>query len=281
MRLEGKTAIVAGAAWGGIGAASAIRLAEEGAHVVVTTRSRAAELDRTAEAIRDRGREAITIIGDVADEAHWTQARDAALDHWQRIDILLHNAGGGRTKPVTEFTDEDWEVVIGTNVRGAWTGAKTVIPQMRQQGGGSIVFISSVNSFVTGGGFGLYSTAKAGLNAMARSIALEEGRHGIRCNAIAPAHIAGERQRKRLAENPEDERAHRDCYPLGRYGAPEEIANVALFLASDESSFITGACIVADGGFTLATPEAYVVPSYRRRWKDTILVPVPADDPKD
>ena len=272
-------AIVAGAAWGGIGAASALVFAREGAKVVVSTRSRKEKLDETVEKIRAGGGEAVAVMGDVAEQAHWDACLQAALDHFGKLDVLMDNAGGGiAAKPVIEFSPEEWRKGLDMNLTGAWLGAKTCIPEMIRNGGGSMVFISTVNSFVTSAGFGVYSASKAGMNALARSIALEYGREGIRCNAIAPGFVAGERHRERLKETPLDEEMHRDCYPIGRFGAPEEIAHAALFLASDEASFITGITLVADGGFTLQTPEALVVPGFRRRWRDDILVPQKPDE---
>jgi NAD(P)-dependent dehydrogenase (short-subunit alcohol dehydrogenase family) len=149
---------------------------------------------------------------------------------------------------------------------------------MIEGGGGSLVFISTVNGTITNPGFGLYGAAKGGLNALTRSIALDYGRDGIRANAIAPGQIVGEREQERLALDPLEEAACRDCYPIGRYGTPEEIANVALFLASDESSFVTGITLTADGGLTLQSPEALVRPSFRKRWRKDVLIPHPADE---
>ena len=150
---------------------------------------------------------------------------------------------------------------------------------MARAGGGAIVFISTVNATITNPLFGVYSVAKAGLNALTRSVALEYGRDGIRCNAIAPGQIVGERQSASLDDDPLEDRLSRDCYPLGRYGRPEEIASCALFLASDEASFVTGAILTADGGLTLQSPEALVRPSFRARWRDDVLVPQPKPTP--
>jgi NAD(P)-dependent dehydrogenase (short-subunit alcohol dehydrogenase family) len=149
---------------------------------------------------------------------------------------------------------------------------------MTRAGGGAIVFISTVNATITNPLFGVYSVAKAGLNALTRSVALEYGRDGIRCNAIAPGQIVGEREGAAPAGDSLEDQLSRDCYPLGRYGRPEEIANCALFLASDEASFVTGTVLTADGGLTLQSPEALVRPSFRARWRDDILIPQPTTD---
>lgn len=278
MRLKDKVAIVAGAAWGGIGAATALRFAQEGAHLVINTRSRAEKLDETAANIRAAGGRVATVMGDVANAAAWEAMTAAALTEFGKIDILVHNAAQSFLKRAIEFTQEEWDRGLAVTLGGPWLGAKHCIPHMQQQGGGSIVFISTVNATITNPLFGLYGAAKGGLNALTRSIALDYGRDGIRCNAIAPGQIVGERERERIARDPLEDALSRDCYPLGRYGTPEEIANVALFLASDEASFVTGIVLTADGGLTLQSPEALVRPSFRKRWRDDILVPQPRDE---
>ena len=273
MRLEGKVAIVAGAAWGGIGAATAYRFACEGAKVVVNTRRREEKLMETVNRIKDAGGEAVPVMGDVADPKAWEQMVKAALDNYGKLTTLVHNAAHSYVKPAIDFTLEEWNEGLGVTLTGPWLGAKHCIPEMTRVGGGTIVFISTVNGTITNPGFGLYSSAKGGLNALTRSVAMEYGRQGIRANAIAPGQIVGERGEVSLANDPVEDAACKDCYPLGRYGKPEEIANVALFLASDEASFVTGIVLTADGGLTLQSPEALVRPSFRRRWRDDILVP--------
>jgi NAD(P)-dependent dehydrogenase (short-subunit alcohol dehydrogenase family) len=277
MRLEGKVAIIAGAAWGGIGAATALRFAQEGAKVVVNTRRRQEKLMETVERIQAIGGEAAWTMGDVADPAAWEAMVGAALDNFGKITTLVHNAAHSFIKPAIDFTLEEWNEGIGGTLTGPWLGAKYCIPEMIKAGGGSIVFVSTVNATITNPHFGLYGAAKGGLNALTRSIAVDYGRAGIRCNAVAPGEIVGERRAEMLAHDQFEEEMVRDCYPLGRYGTPEEIANVNLFLASDEASFVTGIVLTADGGLTLQSPEALVKPSFRRRWRDDILVPKSAD----
>lgn len=277
MRLEGKVAIVAGAAWGGIGAATALRFAREGARVVVNTLRRREKLDETIDRIEAVGGEAVGVMGDVAEEATWEACVGAALDRFGKVTTLVHNAARATLKRAADLTPEEWELGMAVTLKGAWLGARRCIPEMIRGGNGSILFISTVNATITNPQFALYSTAKGGLNALTRSIALDYGRDGIRANAIAPGQIVGERERERLAADPPEDRASRDCYPLGRYGYPEEIANVALFLASDEASFVTGIVLTADGGLTLQSPEALVRPSFRKRWRDDVLRPLKED----
>ena len=273
MRLAGKVAIVAGAGWGGIGGATAFRFAQEGAKVVVNALPGEARLQETVDHIRANGGEAVAVAGDVSQASAWREMVQAALDHYGKLNILMHNAAHAYIKPVIEFTEEEWNHAIAVSLNGPWLGAKHCIPEMINAGGGSLVFTSTVNSLITNPGFGVYSTSKAGLNGLTRSLAMEYGRKGIRCNAIAPGLIVGARNQQAMHDDPLEGQMNEDCYPVGRYGAPEDIANVVLFLASDEAAFVTGIVMVADGGLTLQSPEALVRPSFRRRWRDDILVP--------
>jgi NAD(P)-dependent dehydrogenase (short-subunit alcohol dehydrogenase family) len=278
MRLKGKVAIVAGAGWGGIGAAIADRFAHEGARVVINSHRRAEKLDQTAEHIRAAGGEVATVMGDVAEAATWAALVDTARERFGRLDILVHNAAYAVLKRPTDLSEAEWDRSLGVTLRGAWLGVRQCVPEMISAGGGSIVFISTVNATITNPLFGVYSVAKAGLNALTRSVALDYGRDGIRCNAIAPGQIVGEREAARMVDDPLEDQLSRDCYPLGRYGRPDEIASCALFLASDDASFVTGAILTADGGLTLQSPEALVRPSFRARWRDDTLVPQPTND---
>ena len=273
MRLEGKVAIIAGAAWGGIGGATAVRFAQEGAKVVVNTHRRQEKLEETVSRIEAVGGEAAWVMGDVAEEATWESMVGLALERFGKVTTLVHNAAQSFGKRVADFTREEWERGLAVTLGGPWLGAKYCLPEMIRAGGGAIVFVSTVNATITNPLFGNYGAAKAGVNALARSIALEYGREGIRANAIAPGQIVGERGKAWLASDPEEDRASKDCYPIGRYGRPEDIANAALFLASDEAAFVTGVTLTVDGGLTLQSPEALVRPSFRKRWRDDVLVP--------
>lgn len=278
MRLEGKVAIVAGAGWGGIGAACAYRFAQEGARLVINSNQRVEKLEETAANIRAVGGEVVTVMGDVADSATWAALVAAARERFGRLDILLHNASSAVLKRTGDLTDEEWDRSLAVTLRGPWLGVKHCVPEMQRAGGGSIVFISTVNATITNPLFGVYSTAKAGLHGLTRSVAMDYGRDNIRCNAVAPGQIVGEREAARMRDDPLEDHMSRDCYPLGRYGRPEEIASCALFLASDDASFVTGVVLTADGGLTLQSPEALVRPSFRSRWRDDILVPRPRED---
>lgn len=275
MRLANKVAIVAGAGWGGIGGTTAYRFAQEGAKVVVNALPGEERLHETVAQIRAIGGEAVAVPGDVSKASDWQAMVQTALDHFGKVNILMHNAAHAYIKRAIEFTEEEWNHALAVSLTGPWLGAKHCIPEMIKAGGGSLVFTSTVNSLITNPGFGVYSSSKAGLNGLTRSLAMEYGREGIRCNAIAPGLIVGARQKEYMANDPLEDQMNEDCYPVGRYGRPEDIANVALFLASDEAAFVTGIVLVADGGLTLQSPEALTRPSFRRRWRDDLLVPQP------
>lgn len=275
MRLKDKVAIVAGAGWGGIGGTSAYRFAQEGAKVVINALPNEERLFETERQIRAMGGAAIAVPGDISQASTWQALVSAALEHFGKLNILMNNAAHAYVKPAIEFTEEEWNRAFAVSLTGPWLGAKHCIPEMIKAGGGSIVFTSTVNSLITNPGFGVYSSSKAGLNGLTRSLAMEYGRSGIRCNAIAPGLIVGARQQEAMQHDPLEEQMNTDLYPVGRYGRPEDIANVALFLASDEAAFVTGIVLVADGGLTLQSPEAIARPAFRKRWRDDILVPQP------
>jgi NAD(P)-dependent dehydrogenase (short-subunit alcohol dehydrogenase family) len=278
MRLAGKVAIVAGAGWGGIGAATAYRYAQEGARVVINALPGEERLMETSEQIRAIGGEVVAVAGDVAEKATWQALVKAALENFGQLNILMHNAAYAVIKKAMDLTEEEWNRSVQVTLGGPWLGAKHCIPEMVKGGGGSLVFTSTVNSLITNPHFGVYSAAKAGLNGLVRSIAVDYGRDGIRCNAIAPGLIIGARQQEAMSKDPLEDQMNADLYPVGRYGRPEDIANVALFLASDESAFVTGIVLIADGGLTLQSPEAIARPAFRKRWRKNILIPHPLEE---
>ena len=273
MYLRDQVAIVAGAAWGGIGAATALRFAQEGARVVVNTRSREEKLQETVERIKQAGGEAAGVMGDASQTSTWETLVATALERYGKLTKMVYCPASASRHRLGDIPEEEWQRSIEVSLTGAWRAAKRVLPEMIGAGGGAMVFISSIHSLGNCPNGGVYATAKAGINALVRGIALEYGNQGIRANAIAPGLIVGERGTARMAADPFEDEMNRDSYPLGRYGRPEEIANVALFLASDQASFVTGTLIVADGGHTIQLPEALVRPSVRLRWRDTVLVP--------
>lgn len=277
MRLEGKVAIVAGAGWGGIGAATAYRFAREGARVVINANDYFDKLEETAARIRADGGTVDVVTGDVAEAVTWERMVNTARDRFGKLDVLVHNPAYAVMKRAGELSDDEIERSLAVTLRGPLLGVRYCAPEMIRAGGGSIIFISTVNATITSPRFAIYSVAKAGVNALTRSVALDYGRDGIRCNAIAPGQIVGEREAARMLDDPLEDQLARDCYPLGRYGRPDDVAGAALFLASDDASFVTGVVLTVDGGLTLQSPEGLVRPSFRARWRDDLLVPAPRD----
>ena len=251
-RLEGKTALVTGGA-SGIGEASARLFAEEGARVVV------ADLNletarRVADAITCDGGDAVAQRLDVRDEQSCADAVTETLDHYGAVDVLLNSAGvGSRSVPDMSYA-ERWDFVIDVNLRGTVLMARGAAEPMKAQGGGSIVNIASIRglvgypNFITDG-FNPYPHSKGGVVNATRDMALGLADHGIRVNAVCPAFTVTEMTRG-TRENPEVYERIVDLHPIGRFAEPIEIARPVLFLASDEASFVTGACLVVDGGFT-------------------------------
>ena len=281
--LNGKVAWVVGAG-GHLGPAICRGLAEHGAHVVMAD-IRPEAVEKIAQTLSDDGLSGETQSLDVGEEAAVVGATDDIVARHGRLDVLVNLTYRTTNKPMEQMSLEEWEKGTHITLGAAFVLSREAGRIMVNQGSGSIIHFASMYALVSPDPkmypAGLnpnppdYGAAKAGLNSLTRSIALEYGRKGIRANAIAPGLIVGERAAERLAaDDPEVDRAERDCYPLGRYGRPEEIADVALFLASDESSFVTGIVLTADGGLTLQSVEALVTPRFRRRWRDDVLVPV-------
>ncbi len=254
MRLEGKVAIVTGGG-SGIGRASAEAFAREGARVVVADRSESDALE-TAAKIGEGGGEAVTAIGDVTNGADAEAMVRAAVDRYGRLDVLLNSAGiTSRVGALKDASPEEvWDRVIDVNLKGTWMVSWHAVPKMERSGGGSIVNLASTMALVgypvgIGDGFNPYPPSKGGVIQFTRTLALAYANKGIRVNCLCPGYIATSLTAD-LRANDETRRLTLDRTPMGRYGRPEEVANAALFLASDESSFITGAPLIVDGGYT-------------------------------
>ena len=256
MRLEGKVAIVTGAG-SGIGQATARRLAEEGARLVLNDIDEAYLAELTGSLAADHR----TVLGDVSREETATRLAATAREAFGRIDVLVNNVGDLFIAEITETPVEDWDRMMATNLRSMFLCCKHVIPTMLEQGGGSIVNLASISAFIGqeteegGPSFFAYSVTKAGARQLATSLATRYAKDGIRVNAVAPGATRTKQVRHfmpDLSQEDEDaiwENAGAQGTPLGRVGRPEEIAAVIAFLASDEASFVTGATVVADGGY--------------------------------
>jgi 3-oxoacyl-[acyl-carrier protein] reductase len=245
--LEGRVAIVTAAAGAGIGQAIARRFAEEGAQVLLTD-AHARRVQEVAAAMsKDYGREFMGLEVDVTNVGQVQGMVQTALDRYGQIDALVNNAGINRLEPVWEMSDETWNLVIGVNLTGTFHCTRAVLPHMIERKRGAIISLSSIVGWVgSDEGEAHYCAAKAGVAAFTRAVAAEVGRYGIRINAIAPG----------LVYNPFLERIYPPEFferiaqrtPLGRVGEPADIANLATFLASDQSSYITGEVFCISGG---------------------------------
>jgi 3-oxoacyl-[acyl-carrier protein] reductase len=242
--LAGRVAFVTGAG-AGIGRAIAKRFAEEGADIAAVDLNGAAAAE-TAAAVRSLGRRAEALRADVAVAADVEAAASRAQDVFGRLDILINNAGITRDATIRKMTDENWDLVIDVHLKGTFLCTRAVAGRMRDGGhGGAVVNMSSISGKIGNFGQANYAAAKAGIAALTKVTAREYARYGIRANAIQPGLIdtamtraLGEERLKEGVGNT----------PLGRIGRPEEVANVALFLASDLASYVTGAIIEVTGG---------------------------------
>ena len=250
-RVQGKVAIVTGAA-SGLGAASARQLAEEGASVMLTDRSVAAG-EAVAEAILAIGGKAAFMAHDVVSETDWEAVTAGTLKAFGRIDVLVNNAGVGGGAPLLEMSLADWRALLAINLDGVFLGMRHVGAAMAGSGGGSIINLSSILGKVGQAGAAAYSASKGGVLMLTKSAALEWAPLGIRVNSVHPGYIETPMVTGFLHEA-ENGNELRDMlisrHALGRLGMAREIADGVLFLASDESSFMTGSELVIDGGYT-------------------------------
>jgi NAD(P)-dependent dehydrogenase (short-subunit alcohol dehydrogenase family) len=244
VRLSGKTAIVTGGG-SGIGQAIAVAFAREGARVVIAGRHQG-KLD---DAAREIGHECLPVATDVSKPADVAQLVEAAIAKFNRIDILVNNAGILLPGAAESLSEEDFDQTFNVNVRGPWLLSRAVLPPLRAAGGGSIINIGSVLSTLGARNRVAYSASKGALLAMTRAMALDHAAEKIRVNCICPGIVETEM----VARFSMDESARRQrlaWHPLGRFGRPQDIAGLAVFLASDESAWTTGAAFTVDGGYS-------------------------------
>jgi len=248
MRLEGKVALISGGARGQ-GAAEAKLFAGEGAKVVFG--DILDDLGKQVEAeIHEVGGEALYVHLDVTNAADWASAVEAAVSRYGRLDVLVNNAGITIRKNVEDTTEEDWDRIMAINAKGVFLGTKQAIPAMRESGGGSIVNISSTAGLVGSPYSGAsYAATKGAVRLFTKATAIQYAKEGIRCNSVHPGLLETPMTQDMLADAAHrEERTQR--IPLGRVGTAEDVAYGVLYLASDESSFVTGSELVIDGGAT-------------------------------
>jgi NAD(P)-dependent dehydrogenase (short-subunit alcohol dehydrogenase family) len=251
MRLSKKVAIVTGSA-SGLGKTISLKLASQGADIVIVDINK----DAVDESIRDVEKIGHNCIGFVCDISKQDEVRNmvrSVITEFGKIDILVNNAGGAlHTKAkFEEVTEKDWDIVMDVNLKGAFFCCKEIIPHMIKQGGGRIVNISALAGRATASLAGVqYTSAKAGIGGLTRHLAKEMGKHNIYVNAVAPGiTMSGSRVEALWNQKSEQEKKKvLDSIPLNRLGKPEDVANVVLFLASEEASYITGATIDSNGG---------------------------------
>lgn len=251
MRVENKVAIVTGAG-SGIGEASAIRIAEEGAKVICADIN-ATAAEATAQKIRETGGIARAASIDISDYQQCDAVVAEAIKEFGTVDILVNNAGVNLPGVFHEVSNETIDRTLSVNIKGAMYLTRAVLPAMLKQGSGSIVNMSSVNGLVSEPFLSVYSASKGAIVMFTRGIALDYAKTGVRCNAICPGWVdtpINHAHAKMLGGLDHVYKTIDSFQPIGRPGTPREIANLVLFLASDESSFMTGSIVSADGGMT-------------------------------
>lgn len=245
--LDGKRAIVTGASRG-IGRAIALELARQGARVVVNYNASATAAEEVVSRIVAAGGEALAVGADVSAAAGAGRLVEACLEGLGGLDILVNNAGITRDTLLMRMSEDDWDAVLDTNLKGAFHCLKAAQRPMLRQRSGRIISIGSVSGLVGNAGQANYSAAKAGLVGLTKAVAREVGSRGITCNLVAPGFVETDMTAKLPAEVLQTALAH---IPLGRLGRPEDVAAVVAFLASDAAAYITGQVICVDGGMAM------------------------------
>ncbi len=247
MQLKGKTAVVTGSGRG-LGKSIALKLAQMGANIVLNDIVSSDAIDSTAEEFKAAGYNVLVTKGDVRSESDVKDMVSKAVEAFASVDILVNNAGITKDKPMAMMSEQDWDDVLDINLKGAFFCTKTVSKTMIKKRSGKIINIASVAGVMGNPGQANYSASKAGLIGLTKSTAKELASRGITCNAVAPGII----QSKMTDVLPEKVKEnYLNNIPLGRFGTPDDVANVIGFLASDDSNYVTGQVINIDGGLVM------------------------------
>lgn len=255
MRLLNQAVIITGAA-SGIGRASALLFAREGARLTLADIDKEG-LEETASAIRATGGQVLTVPADVRSEEAINRLVSAAVERYGRLDVMFNCAGVVLVGNAENTAEADWNFVQDVNLKSVFLGSKRAIAEFRRQGGGVILNMASMSGLIANANYAAYNAAKAGVINLTRNLALDYAAHNIRVNCICPGSIDTPMLRKQIntsPDGPEREARVRNinaAIPMGRMGTAEEVASVALFLASDESAYCTGGAFVVDGGYTI------------------------------
>ena len=244
MRLKDKTAIITGGGTG-IGLATARAFCQEGAKVILFGRRK----EKLEKAVENLGSSAIIVQGDMTNNNDHDKLINETLHNFKKIDILVNNAGLFNGSPLHEISDSQWDEIMDINIRSVFQLTRRVLPAMLSQKYGNIIHISSILGLIAVPQVAAYNVSKGALNQFSRSIAVEYGSSGIRSNSICPGLIATDMTAD-LMKDADLMKEWSKEYPIGRFGKPEDVANACLYLASDESSFVTGITLPVDGGFT-------------------------------
>ncbi|UQZ85468.1 Cyclopentanol dehydrogenase [Paenibacillus konkukensis] len=247
-RLAGKVAVITGGGTG-IGKKTALRFAQEGAKVVVTDIN-PDSANSTAEEIKNAGGAALAMAHDVSKEDEWQRIVSQTVEQYGKIDILFNNAGIYIIKPLAELTLEEWNRLMSINVTGVFLGMKHIMPVMAKQQAGSVINASSVAGLIGASGHVLYGASKGAVRIMTKDAAIEYAAQGVRVNSIHPGYIDTGMVAYASETTKHSKSELAQAVPTGRLGTVEDVSNMVLFLASDESSHVTGAEFVIDGGGT-------------------------------
>jgi NAD(P)-dependent dehydrogenase (short-subunit alcohol dehydrogenase family) len=250
MKLEGKSVLITGAV-SGIGNAASLLFAEEGANLTLVDIDE--KVEYTVKQVCEKGGDAVSIKADISQSRDWVKAVTLAVESFGRLDVLYNNAGIGMYRPFLETTEEDWDKVLSVDLKSVYLGCRQAVPEMLKQGGGVIVNTASEIGISGARNYAAYCAAKGGVVQITRALALEFGGSNIRVNCLCPGVTLTPMLELGInrAQDPIARRRYLEQeVPLKRIGKPEEIAKGALFLASDDSSFMNGATLVIDGGAT-------------------------------